>query len=354
MRQRLDEAQTELRDLAGEVFGRYADGPRLETIEGSPEAVDRELWEQLRHTGLLGTTVPEDAGGLGLGLVEAALVLEAARAGVSPVPLAETLAAAWFLARHGGTGQQAQWLPAVVAGSAMLAVCPPPSAIDCRLDGGGAPATLTGRLVGVPWAPVADRLLVMVAESVVLLDPAAGGVTVERGVTTARQPAATLTLDRAAVEPVGTPGTAPELLAAWRTLLAALQAGLAEGAVRRTAAYTSSRVQFGKPLSTFQGVALRAADAWIDARGIQSAARRAAWVLDQDAQDRTAAVVAAWWAAEAGQRVVHAAQHLHGGIGADITYPVHRFFLWGKQIEALLGGASALLAELAEQLSPVS
>ena len=61
-------------------------------------------------------------------------------------------------------------------------------------------------------------------------------------------------------------------------------------------------------------------------------------------------LTAAWWAAEAGQHAVHITQHLHGGMGADITYPVHRYFLWGKQIELLLGGASAMLAELGETL----
>ena len=85
---------------------------------------------------------------------------------------------------------------------------------------------------------------------------------------------------------------------------------------------------------------------------------QAAWLLDQgdggttDSPQAAAAVLsAAWWAAEAGQHCVHITQHLHGGMGADITYPVHRFFLWGKQIELLLGGASALLAELGEALA---
>ena len=117
-----------------------------------------------------------------------------------------------------------------------------------------------------------------------------------------------------------------------------------------TAAYTSSREQFGKPLSTFQSVALKAADAYLDTTAIQSAARQAAWSLDAGADATLAVLTAAWWAAEGGQHCVHLTQHLHGGMGADITYPVHRYFLWGKQIELLLGGASALLAELGDVL----
>ena len=62
-------------------------------------------------------------------------------------------------------------------------------------------------------------------------------------------------------------------------------------------------------------------------------------------------MVAKWWASEGGQRVVHITQHLHGGMGADIDYPVHRYFLWGKQIEDTLGGASAQLARLGRALA---
>jgi acyl-CoA dehydrogenase len=61
--------------------------------------------------------------------------------------------------------------------------------------------------------------------------------------------------------------------------------------------------------------------------------------------------VAKWQASERGQRTVHATQHLHGGMGADVTYPIHRYFLWGKQIELLLGGPSAQLSHLGAQIA---
>ena len=64
-------------------------------------------------------------------------------------------------------------------------------------------------------------------------------------------------------------------------------------------------------------------------------------------------LVAKWWAAEGGQRAVHITQHLHGGLGADVDYPVHRYFLWGKQIETTLGGAGHQLAGLGRVLAGV-
>ena len=131
-----------------------------------------------------------------------------------------------------------------------------------------------------------------------------------------------------------------------RTGLCALQLGVTEEAVRRAAAYLNQRHQFGRPLSSFQGTMLRAADAYIDSEAIRVTTWQAAWRLDTGRPAAEAVAVAHWWASEAGQRVVHATQHLHGGLGADIAYPIHRYFLWGKQIELMLQGPSAELARL--------
>jgi acyl-CoA dehydrogenase len=109
-------------------------------------------------------------------------------------------------------------------------------------------------------------------------------------------------------------------------------------------------MQFEKPLSTFQGVSLRAADAYIDTTAIDVTVWQAAWRLDAGLDASKEVAIAKWWAADGGERVVHATQHLHGGMGADIDYPVHRYFLWGKQIELLIGGASATLARLGDEL----
>ena len=109
----------------------------------------------------------------------------------------------------------------------------------------------------------------------------------------------------------------------------------------QTAAYLNTREQFGRPLSTFQGTMLRAADAAIDTESIRVTMWQAAWRLDHGLDAELAVSVASWFAAEAGQRAVFATQHLHGGMGADISYPIHRYFLWGKQIELMLGPPSA-------------
>jgi 3-oxocholest-4-en-26-oyl-CoA dehydrogenase beta subunit len=342
----LDDTQEELRGLAAQIFAGRGDPERIAQLEASDDGFDRDLWHELADAGLLGVAIPEAFGGLGFGSVELGLVCEQLGRVVAPVPLVSTTCAAQLIADVGTAEQQQSWLPGIVAGSRVIAIAAPQSVIDVTLDGD----RVSGDLIGVAWAHVADLVLVPFGDVVVAIDPAADGVTATRGRTTAREVALTLTLDAVAAETIGSPGAAGLLRQRWRTSLAALQAGVTDGALRMTASYTSTREQFDKPLSTFQSVALKAADAYLDTTAIQSTARQAAWLLDQGNDATLAVLTAAWWAAEGGQHCVHLTQHLHGGMGADITYPVHRYFLWGKQTELLVGGASGLLAELGDAL----
>jgi 3-oxocholest-4-en-26-oyl-CoA dehydrogenase beta subunit len=343
----LSDDERALADLAAQIFAGHADADRITGIEQSDDATDRELWGALATAGLIGVAVPEAHDGLGLGAVGLAVVCEQLGRVVAPVPLVSTGAAAMAICAAGSTAQQERWLPAIADGSLVVAIAAPQSVLDPRVDGD----RLTATVVGLPWAPIADLIVVPVGDRLWALGRDAVDGHAERGLTTAREPALTITLDAASAEPIGGPGASLLLQHYWRTALAATQSGVAEGAVRMTADYTSQREQFGKPLSTFQGVALKAADAYLDSVAIRSTALQAAWTIDSGADPSLAVLSAAWWAAEAGQHCVHLTQHLHGGMGADITYPVHRYFLWGKQIELLLGGASALLAELGDALA---
>ena len=209
------------------------------------------------------------------------------------------------------------------------------------------PAVPAGTVANVPAGHLADRVVVATNDGLVLVDPAKA--TREVNVATDRSKVATITYDEGAAEPLG--GSVDWLLDRYRTGLAAIALGVCSAALEMTAEYTSNRYQFGRPLSTNQGVALRAADAFIDIRAINATLWQAAWRLDNGLDARKASIVAKWWASEGGQRAVHATQHLHGGMGADIDYPVHRYFLWGKTIEHQLGGPGLTLAQLGEELA---
>ena len=128
--------------------------------------------------------------------------------------------------------------------------------------------------------------------------------------------------------------------------LAAIQLGVAEAAMRKTAEYVVQRKQFGRPIGSFQSAQHRIADAYIDVECIRSVVQQAAWRLAADLPAGLHVRAAKWWAAMAGDRVTHTAQHLHGGMGADVDYPIHRHFLWSQHLLITLGGPRQQLEDL--------
>lgn len=354
--------QQAVQELAARIMGDHATPERVREVEASGDRTDRALWALLAEAGLLGLAVPEEHGGAGLGIVELALLLEQQGRAVAPVPLWPTLVlGALPVAAFGSAQQKEALLPAVVDGSVILtAALAERGQNDVRSPATSATETPQGwRVEGdkpmVPAAHVASRVLVPArtgdgALGVFLVDPSEPSVTVESVTTTNREIHSHLGFDGAMGDPLGDPrGGGP--LIRWmqqRALvgLAAMQLGVAEEAVRRAAEYLSGRKQFGRPLSTFQAAAHRAVDAHIDSEAMRVTLWQAAAVLAEGRDAEREVLVAKWWASDAGQRVVHAAQHLHGGMGADIDYPVHRYFLWGKQIEVMLGGAAETLERL--------
>ena len=372
-----NEEQKAVQQAVEGIFSGLMTPDRVQRVEATEDRIDRELWAELAQADLVGLSLPEAYGGGGFGLVELAILLEGQGRSVAPVPLWATLVlGAMPIAEFGSPALKDAVLPGVVSGHRLLTAALAGVADDIARGGPGRPAVagkpgadglvLTGTAFAVPSAHVADRVLVPVSLGdaddglvIAVIDPKAEGVTVERAVTTNREIHPHLHLDGVVVAgdhllADGDPARGHEVLfwmlnRAW-TGLCALQVGVTEAAVAQTAEYLNTREQFGRPLSTFQGTMLRAADAAIDTESIRVTMWQAAWRLDNGLDADLAVSVASWFSAEAGQRAVHATQHLHGGIGADIEYPIHRYFLWGKQIELMLGPPSAQLPRLGRQL----
>jgi alkylation response protein AidB-like acyl-CoA dehydrogenase len=359
--------QAAVSEAAAALFAGRATVERVAEVERGEDRYDAELWGELAKAHLLGLAVPEEHGGSGLGLTEVCLVLEQQGRTVAPVPLWATLVlGAMPVARFGTPEQRVRWLPAVAAGESRLSAAVNEMAGTTRAvpvvraERKGDGFVLHGTALAVPQAHLATGVLVPArlddgSTMVAVVDPRAAAVTLERALSTDRQVHAHLHFDGASVglgDVLGGPGDG-DAVVAWtldraRVGLCALQLGVTEEAVRRAAQYLNQRHQFGRPLSSFQGTMLRAADAYIDSEAIRVTTWSAAWRLDQGLPAEVSVAIAHWWASEAGQRVVHATQHLHGGLGADIAYPIHRYFLWGKQIELMLGGPSAELARLGD------
>ncbi|MEU7046014.1 acyl-CoA dehydrogenase family protein [Streptomyces varsoviensis] len=348
--------QRAARELAASIFGDLSTHERL---KAAGTGCDPELWKTLCASGLPGAV--EEVGLLGL-----VLLLEEQGRTTAQVPYASTCAYGLLpVAAHGTDEQRARLLPGLRDGTLVAAGAFPPRAAtairdaSCDAQGGW---RLTGTFPAVPWLREATHVLVParlpdgVETGCFLAEAGAarsGGPVgpVAPVELTAPWSAGRLTLAGAPAERLGDADTCASVLAVARTAFAGLQAGVCAGSLARAVEYTTSREQFGRPLAANQGVMLRAADAYMDTEAIRVTAYEAAWRHDERLPARTHALTAAWWASEAGKRVVHAGQHLHGGMGADLDHPVHRHFLWGRQLDAYLGSGPELLEELGELLT---
>ncbi|MFI0479097.1 acyl-CoA dehydrogenase family protein [Actinomadura sp. 9N215] len=376
----LGEELEAVQDLARRIFTDHATQTRIKAAEQSATGFDETLWTALADAGLLGVALPEDAGGAGLGVGGLAVLLEEQGRAVAPAPIWPTVVAALTIAEH-GTPAQREILPALADGTERLTIAleefasPDPAEPRCTAVRDGDGWFLTGTKAVVPTPFGADRVLVAARSAdggpgLYLLDASASGVLWERTQTTTHDTAGHLTLDAAQAEPLGT-ATLADALAEARTggagartggvdalatalrlarvSLAATQVGVAEGALRHAADYLTGREQFGRPLATFQAVQHQLADCYIEIDALRVCLWHAISLITaaesgesaESVEDAESAVlVAKWWSDEGGLNVVHRVQHLHGGIGVDVDYPVHRHFLWGKQISGTLGGAS--------------
>jgi hypothetical protein len=351
----LTEEQDAVRGLARQIFDGSLTPDRLKEVEASPEWFDRALWKELARANLLGIAIPEEFGGSGHGIIELCLLLEEVGRAVAPVPALATLVmGALPLARFGSPEQQRRFLPGIAEGRVIATAAVPADApaVDARQSEAG--WTLHGVAHHVPSAHLAACVLVAARTpdgslGVFLADPEAAAV--ERYVVTSHEPHFTLSFDGATAELLA----GAECLAWMRnhTLIGicATHTGIAERALRLTAEYTATREQFGRPLGSFQAVQQRAADSYIDVESMRWTMWQAAWRLSEELPADEEVAIAKFWAADAGQRVAAASQHLHGGIGVDISYPLHRYTLWSKQLELTLGGATQHLARLGDLLA---
>jgi alkylation response protein AidB-like acyl-CoA dehydrogenase len=365
------EEQEAVRELADRIFTDLSTPERLRQFESEPDGdrFDRKLWSELAGAGLLGIALPEEVGGAGLGFVETGLLVEAAGKAAAYVPTIETLAAASAaIARFGTESQRRQWLPGVVSGDTVLTTAlvelggtPGSPSVVAERDGDR--WVLSGSKACVPSGMIADAVLVPArvepaSVGVFVVDTAAPGVSRQRQVTNTGQPEAVLSLSATPVGAESLLGSVDEgpAIIEWLVLrttaaLALAQAGAAAASLALVAEYTKTREQFGKPIATFQAVGQRAADAYVDTEAIRLTAWQAAWRIAEGLPADKEVAIAKFWAADGGQRVVHAAVHLHGGVGVDREYPLHRYFLMTKHLELTLGGATEQLLQLGATLA---
>jgi len=364
----LREEEQAVADLARKILGDHTTGERLKELEAAGSARDEALWKALAEANLLGTAIPEAQGGSELGFVALCALLREVGRTVAPVPVYPALVlGALPLAEFGSEAQRAEWLPAIARGESLLTAAltefgtSDPLAPRTRAEGSGDAVRLHGVKELVPAAEEAALVLVPARSGggvpgLYLVDPRGDGATLEAQGAPDGQPHARLRLDDAPA--VGRLGPEGDASAALRWLVerataarCIMQLGVTERALEMTAAYGRERIQFDRPIGSFQAVHQRAADAWIQVEAIRLSAWEAVWRLSEGLPASEQVAVAKFWAAEGGQFASYACQHLHGGIGIDRDYPLHRYFLWAIQLEHELGSARHQLERMGRDIA---
>ncbi|SFW89739.1 acyl-CoA dehydrogenase family protein [Amycolatopsis australiensis] len=344
----LDDTQTEIAALTAKVLGS-----------------DDDVWRALASSGLLALALPPELEGDGLGVAEVAQVLTEVGRAAAPVPAYAALALGVLPVETLGTpAQRAHLLPPVAAGEALLtAALHEPSApltaepaATARAVGGR--WLLSGVKTAVPYAEQAARILTPVSTpygtAVHLVDPRADGVTLLPTRNSAGTPECTVRLDDVAVEETGLLGDRGAVAALHRFAVAgalALGDGLLAGALALTVRHVGERTQFGRPLATFQAVAGQIADVYVAARTVHLAVTSAVWRLASGLDADAELDVAAYWLAEQAPKALATCHHLHGGVGVDETYPLHRFSSAVKDLGRALGGAAHRLGRLGDRVA---
>lgn len=346
-------------ELAEQVFRGQVDDDYLKNWPDDQPEFDAALWQTLGEAGLIGVAGSEQFGGVGFGFMELCSVLEAQGSVLAGVPLWQSAVVAQALEQFADNSVTNSLLPAVYAGHQHLALgfgnlCREQMGSVVDSDG----KTVSGTIEDVAWAQHAAAILIGLhingEPALYLLRPELDSIKFQQQETSYRHAHYQLVIDQLEIDPARILCTGDQVdtvLQASFTALAALQLGVVEQVLKRTAEYTIERQQFGKAIASFQSVSHRAADGYIDCAALRASVLLAAWALSAGKDARTEARTAKWWACEAGHRIGHTAQHLHGGIGSDVDYPIHRFFRWTKQLEFSLGGAQEQLASLGRLLA---
>ncbi|MEU6317278.1 acyl-CoA dehydrogenase family protein [Streptomyces sp. NPDC047009] len=331
----------------------------------SPGAVaddfDRALWARLATADLLSLLLDEQYGGAGLDPIALCLVLRESAKVLARVPLLENTAATTVIQAHGSPGLKEELLARAGRGEQVLTVAahgrtghdPAELSVIARRDTDGI-WTLDGVQTAVPWAYNADSILVPAHTddsglAVLALVPRVHeGVVLAEQFSTSGERLAELRLESARITGryvLDAEGAWDRLRLLLTTGTCALALGLGERVLEMTSEYTGKREQFGHPIATFQAVAVQAADRYIDLRAMEATLWQAAWRIGSGTAGALPAAgdvaVAKIWASEGVRRVVQTAQHLHGGFGADVDYPLHRYHAWAKHLELSLGPAAA-------------
>lgn len=354
----LSESQQILKDSARKFFAGECPAAYTRKLMETDTAYDPELWRKLAEQGFTGIIVPEEYGGMGLGKVELALLLEESGYALLPGPLFSTVALAGPVLEACGTEEQKKkYLSPIASGEARatLAFLEESGSWDpaeIKLSGGT--GKLNGTKVFVTDAAIADFIIVAARDGMFLVDRKAAGlkITPMKGMDLTRK-IYSVGFQNTPAEKLANSSTAA-LARALRVATAALAAEMVGGMQRvleTAVGYAKTRKQFGKPIGSFQAVQHMCADMYLETESSRSAAYYAAWALEENAPDAAVAVsIAKMYASDAARMVGNRGIQIHGGMGFTWENDIHLYYRRAKASETMLGDASFHRERIARQV----
>lgn len=357
----LTEDQVAIADMAGSLFADLCTDERQRAFDTAGEPFMADVWAKCVETGLQALAIPEEVDGSGLGMTELMLVLDAQGQNLAQVPLWRHQIAAAALARFGGERGVALAREAASAEHLLtldLNGLASSRGVELRLSpaaNGG--FQLDGKVLAVALGEQAGTALLLAAcdqgQRVVVVDLAAAGIAATSGVMMDGEALADLDFKGVAIaaDAVLPAEALPWLEQHAIAALASLQLGVSDAQVRRTVEYINERRQFDRAIASFQAVQMSMADAHIAIEALRSALYQLVYRLDAGLPSPSEALAVKYLANECGHIVGHKAQHVHGGIGVDLTYPIHRYLYWSRTIGITLGGSAATLERLGDWLA---
>ncbi len=350
----LDPTAVAVRDVAAEVFARHQ--PDWATTFGqrgfgraTTGAFDDALWHSMVDAGLMALPLPPALDGDDIAVLGIMPLWRRMGEAAAVTPALGTLTSALTL-RGAPAETRERWSRTQTGGAwhavAVGEVGDPLTATPRTTLRRG---RLTGTKTGVLHADGSSALLVATDAGIVAVATDTPGITVTRTPSSSGWGEYTVHFDDVAVDETDVLGPDDtDLRDTYRLALCAYADGLVAGATRLTADHVSTREQFGKPIALFQAVGQQLADIYVIGRSMTLATTAAAWRMSEGLDAAQDLGIATYWLAAEIPATLRTMTHLHGGIGVDVTYPLHRYFSIAKDLARLVGGADARLDEIAD------
>lgn len=337
-----------------------------ETVRGvlARDPASAQVWSMLQDAGLHVLSIPEEHAGAGLGAVEVGIVAQALGEAAVTSPFLDAGIAGLVASRAAGGIDIADWCKGIVCGDVTAVSARGSGRIGIPEAGpaeGDASVNIAGNFSAAQCAEDARWILVPTTTGPVLIDASQEGVTVVPIASSLRteDPAAPIDCQFRLVDVRCTPLLPNNVDAAdlfsdlHRTVFLSYASGLLKGALKLTADHLRGRTQFGRPLATFQAASQEIADIYVLSTALESTSLYCNWTIDNGGNASTELDAALFMFAREGRAAMQMCHHLHGGLGVDVTYPMHRYFSLAKDVVRHCGGERQNLRRLGTRCSLV-